>query len=116
MAARRAVKFISDHPMPPMHVLILNVPDLPLDEIKGTCLARLCLQDQCGPYIERVDPFERPYYWAGADYLKLEPESKGTDRYCATEGYIVVTPLKVDRTAYDVMEQMGQNGLDLLKD
>jgi len=116
VAARRAVRYIIEHPMPKHHVLNVNVPDLPLEEIKGTCLARLCLQDQCGPYIERVDPFERPYYWVGADYLKLEPESKGTDRYCATEGYIVVTPLKVDRTAYDLMEQMEQNALDFLKD
>lgn len=114
-AARRAVKYLLEHPMP-YHVLNINVPDLPPEQIKGTRMAPLCLQDQSGPYVERTDPFERPYYWVAADYLTLEPESKGTDRYCAAQGYIVATPLRVDRTSGELLARMNEDHFDLLKD
>ena len=115
IVARRAVRYLAEHPMPG-HVLNVNVPDLPFEEIKGTRFARLCLQDQSGAYIERVDPFNRPYYWVPANSLKLKPETENTDRHWLAQGYIVATPLLVDRTDNMLIRRMEQDGLDLMKD
>ena len=48
---------------------------------------------------ERTDPRGNPYYWIGGDAPTGIPE-QGTDIGALAEGYISVTPLQLDLTAY----------------
>lgn len=53
--------------------------------------------------VQRLDPRGRAYYWIGGE----EPSGvleDGTDFAALAEGYISVTPLHLDLTAYDVIE------------
>ena len=53
---------------------------------------------------EKIDPRGRTYYWiAGKPTWKREPD---TDHAAVEEGYVSVTPLKMDYTNYDLLEQM----------
>jgi 5'-nucleotidase len=48
---------------------------------------------------ERTDPRNRPYYWIGGDAPTGVPE-RGTDVGALAEGFVSVTPLQLDMTAY----------------
>ncbi len=54
------------------------------------------------PVVERQDPRGRPYYWIGG-----EPPSghldEGTDIWAVANGYVSITPVHLDMTAYDLI-------------
>jgi 5'-nucleotidase len=49
--------------------------------------------------VERIDPMGRPYYWIGGDRPTGDIEEVGTDVWAVAEGYISITPIKLDMTA-----------------
>jgi len=51
---------------------------------------------------ERLDPRERPYYWIEEGQDEWEPHDR-SDYQAVKDGYISVTPLQPDLTAYDEM-------------
>jgi 5'-nucleotidase len=52
--------------------------------------------------VERRDPRGRPYYWIGGERPGGIAE-EGTDFWALEQGYVSVTPLQLDLTAYKVM-------------
>ena len=54
----------------------------------------------------RKDPRGRPYYWIGGEFPTGIPED-GSDVGALTEGYVSVTPLQLDLTAYKAMEKLN---------
>jgi 5'-nucleotidase len=55
---------------------------------------------------QRVDPRSKPYYWIGGDAPTGVPEH-GTDVGALAEGFISVTPLQLDLTAYHVLANLN---------
>jgi 5'-nucleotidase len=51
---------------------------------------------------ERLDPRDRPYYWIEEGQDEWEPHDR-SDYQAVKDGYISVTPLQPDLTAYDEM-------------
>ncbi len=49
---------------------------------------------------ERLDPRERPYYWIEEGQDEWEPHDR-SDYQAVKDGYVSVTPLQPDLTAYD---------------
>ncbi len=86
-------------------LLNVNVPNLPLDEIKGFRITR---QDRA-PYdtkvVKRVDPRGNIYYWIGGDRAETDG-AEDTDIYAVRNGYISITPLQLDLTNYAEMERL----------
>ena len=73
-------------------VVNLNVPNLPLDQIKGFRKAKLSQANYETHCVESKDPRGRPYYWfAGGPLQDEEPES---DIHLVNEGYVAVSILK----------------------
>ncbi|MGC9400438.1 MAG: 5'/3'-nucleotidase SurE [Anaerolineae bacterium] len=90
----------------PENVLLnVNVPALPAAEIHGVQVTRMGLRIYRDELIRRVDPFGRPYYWIGGD-PPIGVEEPGTDIFALAEGYISVTPLQLDFTAYEFLEAL----------
>ena len=87
--------------------LNVNVPALPLAALQGVQLTRLGRRVYKDVLLRREDPRGRPYYWIGGDAPggELEP---GTDVWAVEEGYISVTPIHMDMTAYHVLEQQAR--------
>jgi 5'-nucleotidase len=107
-AARKTIEMLQKNPLGPGVVLNVNVPDLPLSEIKGTKLTRLSRQQYGTAYDERTDPYGRRYYWTPADKLtKCEP-GEDTDESWIRQGYISLTPLTVDIADYRSMQSMRE--------
>jgi 5'-nucleotidase len=55
---------------------------------------------------ERTDPRGKPYYWIGGDAPTGVPE-RGTDVGALAEGFVSVTPLQLDLTAYRAITDLN---------
>jgi len=80
-------------------ILNVNVPDLPLEQVKGFRLTRLGCRHRADTIVPGEDPRGRPIYWIGPP---SEPQDvgEGTDFHAIANGYVSITPLVVDFTAY----------------
>ncbi len=83
----------------------LNVPGLPLDEIKGLQITRLGLRVYNDELITRFDPRGVPYYWFGGQPPTGIPD-QGTDIGALKAGYSSLTPLNLDLTAANMISTL----------
>jgi 5'-nucleotidase len=110
-AARLAARII-EHPLPPHTLLNVNVPNRSASEIQGVAVTTQGRRQYLDRVEKREDPLGRPYYWLGGS---LAEEAKGTeagtDVRAVADGFISVTPLHLDMTAYSLLPTI--QGLDL---
>lgn len=103
--ARKLASMMLKKGLPKGVLLNLNVPYLPLKEMKGWRITRQGLRIYRDELIRREDPRGKPYYWIGGEVPTGVVESD-TDFGAIHEGYISVTPLKLDLTAQDAMPSL----------
>lgn len=105
--ARRVVAQAMQSGLPSGNLLNINVPYLPLEQIRGVRITRQGLRIYRDELVERADPRGRPYYWIGGEAPTGVIED-GSDWGALAEGYVSVTPLQLDLTAHSLMEKMRQ--------
>ncbi|MCG9696059.1 5'/3'-nucleotidase SurE [Shewanella sp. Isolate11] len=88
-------------------ILNVNVPDLPLAEIKGIKVTRLGARHKAEGMVRTQDPAGREIFWLGPPGDEQDA-SEGTDFHAVANGYVSVTPLTVDLTAYEQLSTMKQ--------
>lgn len=107
-AAKTLVKIIREYQkkkFPKYTLLNVNVPDLPLNRIKGIHPARQGFRHYSGSVIKRTDHRGKDYFWVGGQYSGFLPEPD-TDCVKVDEGYVSITPLKLDATDMAYLEEM----------
>lgn len=112
-AAKLAVRLIRDlkkTPIPKYTLLNLNVPDMPLNRVKGIQLARQGFRYYSGDVVKRKDHRGKDYFWVGGQYKGFHKE-KGTDCFVVEERYASLTPLKLDATNVDFLASLEEAGL-----
>lgn len=87
-------------PLPRDTLLNVNVPDLPLDQLKGYQATRLGQRHKSEPVIKQSDPRGRTIYWVGPPGAQQDA-GPGTDFDAVANGYVSITPLQLDLTLYD---------------
>ena len=92
-------------PIPANTILNVNVPDLPWEELQGTRVTRLGHRHKSEPVVRQTDPRGRPIYWVGPAGSEQDA-GPDTDFHAVRNGYVSVTPIHVDLTRYDVLEQV----------
>ncbi|MBB2896890.1 5'/3'-nucleotidase SurE [Pseudomonas sp. AS2.8] len=100
VAAEIAARIVALHErfdLPPRTVLNVNIPDLPLAQIKGLQLTRLGHRAQAKPPVREVNPRGKAGYWISVSGDAVDG-GPGTDFHAVLEGYVSVTPLQFDRT------------------
>ncbi len=97
--ARLLVQALMGQPLPADQILNVNVPDLPLEQIKGMRVTRLGCRHPAEAVIVEQDPRGRPIYWIGPPGA-TQDAGEGTDFAAIEAGYVSITPLQVDITAY----------------
>ncbi len=105
--AANIIKRLKQHPLPSDQILNVNVPDLPLNDVKGIQVTRLGHRHKAETMKRMEDPWGRSIYWYGSLGAELDA-GEGTDFNAVANGYASVTPLTVDMTAYKSMEQMTE--------
>ena len=107
-AAKKALELMMRNPLGEGIVLNINVPDLPLSEIKGTKLTHLSRQQYKLAYDERTDPYGRRYYWSPSDKLTTCKPEEDSDERWTREDFISITPLTVNIADYKCMQNMRE--------
>ncbi|MCE9686560.1 5'/3'-nucleotidase SurE [Shewanella sp. AS16] len=97
--AARIVKGLLSHPLAKDQILNVNVPDLPLAEIQGIRVTRLGARHKAEGMVRMEDPAGREIFWLGPPGIEQDA-SQGTDFDAVANGYVSITPLTVDLTAY----------------
>ncbi len=105
-AASRVVRQVIENGLSHEILLNVNVPFLADDKIRGLCLTRQGLRVYHSRLDERTDPRNKPYYWIGGDAPTGVPE-RGTDVGALAEGFVSVTPLQLDLTAYRALTDLN---------
>ncbi len=103
--ARKVAETILDNKFDREIVLNLNVPYLPLEDIKGLQVTRQGLRVYRDKLITREDPRGIPYYWIGGAPPTGIPD-QGTDIGALQAGYAALTPLGLDLTAKEALEKI----------
>jgi len=103
--AKRLIKHMIEHPLPPDTIFNVNVPDLPLEEIRGYEITRLGFRHKSGPAIKAYDPKQRPIYWIGPAGPGQDA-GPGTDFHAVANGKVSITPLKIDLTDHRSLPAM----------
>ncbi len=104
--AKQLVLKLRKDPLPKDTILNVNVPDLPLKELRGFQVTRLGTRHIAEPTIKAVDPRGRKIYWIGQPGPE-EDAGPGTDFHAVNTGYVSITPLHLDLTHYKVFEQLS---------
>ncbi len=84
----------------------VNIPDLPLEEIRGVRVTYLGKRRYRDEIEARTDPRGRMYYWIGGEPPVWEPDPL-SDFGAVSAGSISVTPLRMDWTARDAFTLFG---------
>ena len=96
---RKLVERNVTDPLPTDSILNINVPDVPFEDLKGVRATRLGFRHKSEPAVKALDPHNRPIYWIGP--AGAGPETgPGTDFHAVAEGFVSVSPIKVDLTAH----------------
>ena len=108
-AARAAVELVArlvTDPLPADTILNVNVPDLPWEEIRGFEVTRLGNRHRAEPCVQQRDPRGRTWWWVGAAGAEQDA-GPGTDFHAVRDGRISITPIHVDLTRYQALDQVA---------
>lgn len=103
----QVVKAVFENELPRPLCLNVNVPKLPLSQIKGVRVCRQTRGYWREEFFQREDPNGRKYYWMTGAFNNHEPEAEQSDEWALANGYVSVVPVQMDMTAH------GQ--IDILK-
>jgi 5'-nucleotidase len=102
--AVRVVRLVLTQGLPEETLLNVNIPDRLRREIKGvriTCLSRRRFHN---PIIEKLDPHGRKYYWIAGERISWS-RSKDADHEAIEEGFVSITPVRLDSTHHGVLDR-----------
>lgn len=80
--------------------LNVNVPNIPLEEIRGIRVCRQTRGNWREDFIHRTDPNNRDYYWMSGHFYNFEPDAEDSDEWALREGYVAIVPVQMDLTDY----------------
>ena len=106
LIARQLVLQMRANMLPAQTILNVNIPDLPLDNIKGIEVTRLGTRHGAEPTIKEYDPRGRAIYWIGPPGMEADA-GPGTDFHAISRGYVSITPLNLDMTHYKAFEKLS---------
>lgn len=107
--ALEIIKSLKNIELPKHTLLNLNVPDAPLNRIKGVKLARQGFRIYSGDILKRKDHRGKDYFWVGGKYKGFRKEHD-TDCDAVESGFASLTPLKLDSTDASFLSHLVKNG------
>jgi 5'-nucleotidase len=108
--AEKVIAWVLENQLDKGVCLNVNVPRLPLSEIKGIKICRQSAGTWNEELDERTDPSGRKYYWLTGRFENFEPQSTDTDVWALDNGYVSVVPSQIDLTAHKMIQKL--NGLN----
>lgn len=91
--------------LPPKTILNINVPDIPYDKVKGIKVTRLGHRSKGLPPERVSDPRGRQRFWISVAG-EGDDAGPGTDFHAVMNNYVSVTPLQVDMTRHEELNNL----------
>jgi 5'-nucleotidase len=106
-AARKIIETVLEHELRKEMLLNVNVPYLAENELKGYKVSRQGFRIYLDALVKREDPRGKPYYWIGGEPPTGVLED-GTDFGDLSAGFVSITPIQLDLTAYQVKDEISK--------
>ena len=105
MIVRQLILKLSANHFPAQTILNVNVPDLPLNEIKGLEVTRLGKRHCAESIVKEYDPRGRPIYWIGPPGQEADA-GPGTDFFAISRVRLASFRLRspVDRESNEMVK------------
>jgi 5'-nucleotidase len=103
--AKLLVNQIDKAPLAYNTIINVNVPDIPISEIKGIRSTRLGNRHKSEPSIQ--DSKDPSLYWIGENGKEAD-NGDGTDFHAVSNNFVSVTPLQIDLTKYPEIKQVSE--------
>lgn len=86
-----------NHGLPAGDLLNVNIPNLPLKEIKGMKVCRQANAKWVEEFVERETPHGKKYYWLTGRF-ENQDKSEEADETALAAGYVSIVPVQFDLT------------------
>ncbi|MFW9595420.1 MAG: 5'/3'-nucleotidase SurE [Macromonas sp.] len=93
-------------------LLNVNVPNVPVADIRGFKVARLGRRHAAESVIAQTNPRGETMYWIGAAG-PVKDDAEGTDFHATAQGYASITPLQIDLTDHATLAYWAQTAARL---
>ena len=103
--AKLLVAQIDKAPLANNTIINVNVPDIPMTEIKGIKSTRLGNRHKSEPSIK--DLKNPSLYWIGENGKEAD-NGEGTDFHAVSNNFVSVTPLQIDLTKYPELKPVSE--------
>lgn len=110
-AVFRVLNSLNLSALAPGSLLNVNIPNLPISEIRGVRWVKVAHSRWVEEFEERTSPKGARYFWLGGVMKTLEDRSDNDVR-AVEDGYISVTPMQVDLTHYPSLEKANRQNQD----
>lgn len=104
---KKIVKEALDKKMEKGICLNVNVPKLPLSEIKGTKVCRQARAFWDDTFDERIDPLGKQYYWLAGEFHDHD-NGTDTDMSALDNNYVSIVPVQFDMTAHHAISHLNK--------
>lgn len=101
-------KYVLENGLPDDTLLNINVPNLDLGKVKGIKVTKQGKRLYDEAVVEKTDPRGKEYYWIGGNELGYV-DIKNSDIVSVIEGYVSVTPIKLDLTDYNYLSRLCED-------
>ena len=106
IVAVKIVQGLRQRVLPAKTILSVNVPDLPLEDLKGFEITRLGSRHRSEP-LKDIDPRNgQALYWIGPSGVENDA-GEGTDFWAVKNGKVSITPLHADFTHYGAFDALA---------
>ena len=102
---KKIAEQILQNGMPKGIALNVNIPNLPINDIRGIKVARQAMDKWNETYDKRTNPFGHDYYWLNGNFT-YEDKGHDTDVYALKNGFVSVVPVQYDLTAHGLIDAL----------
>lgn len=99
------VKEVLENGLPDRLSLNVNIPNLPIGEIKGMRVCREAKAYWADSYEKRIDPNGKDYYWLTGNFI-CNDKTDDTDIWALDNGYVSIVPTRPDFTSFEALAVM----------
>lgn len=100
------IRQLAHDPLPADTILNVNVPDVAWDDLNGFEATRLGHRHRAERVIRDSDPRGHPIFWIGPHGGELDA-GPGTDFDAVRRRCVSITPIQVDLTRYNALDQLA---------
>lgn len=103
--ARKIIAHALKHGLGDTNLLNVNIPNVPLEDIKGIKVCRQAKGFWAEEFLEAKDPQGRPYYWLTGRFEYLD-SGEDNDIWALQNNYISIVPVMYDLTNHQAIDSI----------